>query len=80
MLYYSRLLAVLILCQLNSLSFLLEPARVVLEAKFGFISHLEVGEFAVQGPNDGTVGTVDLVNGASVACENEVVTLGILVS
>lgn len=59
---------------------LLQPASVVLEAKLGSVGHLEVRTVAVEAPDYGAVGTVDLVDGAGITSRNEVVALGIFVN
>ena len=56
-----------------------EPAGMVLEAELGPLGHVKVGAVAVEPPDDGAVGAVDLVDGAGVAGGDEVVAVGILV-
>lgn len=53
--------AIIVEAEDPNVALLLEPMRVVLKAKFSVIDHLEVGGFAVQAPDDGTVGAVDFV-------------------
>jgi hypothetical protein len=59
--------------------FLDQPPGVVLEAELGTIGHFEVRTVTVQPPNDGAVGAIDLVNGASIAGRDQVVTVSVFV-
>ena len=54
-----------------------EPAGVVLEAEFSGGGDGEVGEEAVEAPDDGAGSAVDFVQGAGVARRDEVVARGV---